>query len=131
MMSGAEKPTVGEFTIEEMRERSLKQLSRQVQAMRKQLDTEGQAIASFPAPWRGHMYVIVADALKGGKQYLLRFFMQNGEQWTHVPDSPQVQCLRRNLEQAVQQMYVFYANIEEWYADPMSPGATPTEGDPS
>lgn len=121
-MSGAEKPTVGEFTVEEMRERSLKQLSRQVQE-------EGQAIASFPAPWRGHAYVIVADALKGGKQYLLRFFVLNGEQWTLVSDSPTVQCLRRDLEQAVQQMYVYYANIEEWYTDPMSPGTNQEEGD--
>ena len=128
-MSGAQKPTVGEFTLKEMRERSLKQLSRQVGLVREQLRTEKQAIAAFPGPWRGHVYVILADALKGGKQYLLRFFVQNGEQWTHVPDSPQVQCLRRNLEQAVQQMYVFYANIEDWYTDPLNPGIKQEEGD--
>jgi hypothetical protein len=128
-MSGAQKPTVGEFTMTQMRERSLKQLAQQVGLMREQLRTEKQAIAAFPAPWRGHVYVILADALKGGKQYLLRFFVQNGEHWTFVPDSPQVQCLRRNLEQAVQQMYVFYANIEQWYTDPLSPGTKQEEGD--
>ena len=128
-MSGAQKPIVGELTMEQRRERSLKQLSQQVGLMREQLRTEKQAIAAFPAPWRGHVYVILADALKGGKQYLLRFFVQNGEHWTLVPDSPQVQCLRRNLEQAVQRMYVFYANIEQWYADPMSPGTKQAEED--
>jgi hypothetical protein len=130
-MSGAEKPTVGEFTVEQMRERSLKQLAQQVRLMRGELEKEKQAIAAFPAPWRGHVYVIVADVLKGGKQYLLRFFVQNGEHWTLVPDSPQVQCLRRNLEQAVQRMYVFYANIEDWYTDPMSPGTKQAEEDRS
>jgi hypothetical protein len=128
-MSGAQKPIVGELTMEQRRERSLKQLSQQVGLMREQLRTEKQAIAAFPAPWRGHVYVILADALKGGKQYLLRFFVQNGEHWTLVPDSPQVQCLRRNLEQAVQKMYVFYANIESWYVDPLCPGTRQTEED--
>lgn len=118
------RPTIGDMLADRARKESLQQLSRQVGLIRQELERKSTAIAALPAPYRGRTYVVVIDHVgKGGKQLLLRFFVLNGEDWTHVPDSPSAQCLRRDLEHAMQKMYVFYANMDSWLVDLLAPGS--------
>jgi len=101
-----------------------KMVRRQALTVVRELESKDTVLASLPTPYKGRQIVISIDKIRKSKEVLMRFFEQRGGEWVEIPKAPAARCKPKHLEDGLQKMYLFFANMGHWYADPVVPKPT-------